>query len=363
MIDSLKTVILHAQQWSFGTEIATRRRIWTKLSKLLSSGVKIRDALDSIRARRLQSVGQYDASVIAIDQWMRRIQNGQRFADAIADWVPSQERMLLAAGERSGRLQEALISCAKVMVVQREIKKAIRNGLVYPVLLVVGVFVMMWFFGNHIIPSFSKIIPVDKWRGVAATVVHVSHWIQHWFWLPVVMLLALSGAIAWMLPNWVGASRATLDRYPPFSIYRTVLGSSWMISLAAMVGAGERMEDAMHSMGKYGNPWLKTRTEEILRGLRSGLPLGDAMARTGSGFPDREIIDDLGVYASTSGLDESLRIIADEWIAESVANIQLMMKVVFNVGILVSAGMVGFMVSGLIAMQLQMGQILRHGGV
>lgn len=348
-------------KWSFGFSTSVRRRLWLKLATLLRNGAKITEALATIRARRERSHGKNDPTVLAIDIWVRRLNNGDRFSDAIGDWVPVAERMLLAAGERSGKLDANLVACAESMESQAVIRKAVIGGLAYPILLVIASFCVLFFFGFSLIPGFSKAVSADKWTGMAAVTVTLSAWIQAWLWLPALLVTSWAASLFWVLPNWTGPARNRFESYPPFNIYRIVNGSSWIISMASLVNAGVRIEEAIVTTSKYSSKWMRSRSEAILRGLRSGTSLGEAMYRAGNGFPDPEIIDDLLVYSQVSGMDEALKKIANEWVTESVENIKVAMTVVFNVGIVVTGFIIGALVSGLLAMNSQLGQILQQG--
>lgn len=132
-----------------------------------------------------------------------------------------------------------------------------------------------------------------------------------------------------------------------------------MISFASLVAAGVRIENALQQMSIGTSPWMKARIDACLRGMRAGLNPGDALHKSGYGFPDREIIDDLAVYARLSGFDQALSIIGKEWITESVEQIQEMMKVIFGISILIVGLFIAFMVGGLIGMELQMASIMQ----
>ena len=162
------------------------------------------------------------------------------------------------------------------------------------------------------------------------------------------------------LPRWKDGLRVTFDRFMPYSIYRVLHGSTWMISFASLVNAGVRTESALEQLMAGASPWMKVRIQACLKGMRSGLNPGDALAKSGFGFPDIEIIDDLGVYARLSGFDIALATIGREWITESVERIQAMMKVVFGFSVLLVGLFIALMVGGLIGMELQMTQILQN---
>lgn len=343
--------------FSFGMD--ARRRLWIKLSKLLANGVPILDALKSIHDRRVEGGRAKDPGTVAIASWMERIRNGHRLAAAIDGWAPRDEQMLIAAGEQSGRLHDALTNTAEIMVAKTKIRKAVVGGLLYPVLMsliALGVLVM---FSYKIIPEFAKVVPDEKWQGTARLMIDLANFTRDW--LIVMIALAVAGVVTFFasLPRWSTGFRLKLDKYPPYSIYRMLQGSAWTISLAALVSAGVRVENAVQQLGDGAGKWLGDRTHACLRGMRSGLTLGDALAKSGYDFPDREIVDDLGVYSRLSGIDQALSIIGKEWIAESVETVQGMMKGVFGASVLIVGGFIAFMVGGLIGMELQMSTIVQ----
>ncbi len=346
-------------RYLFRMGTATRRRLWLKLAKLLSNGVPIMDALGSMNERRIASNGKNDGVSIALTSWMDSIRNGNRLSDAIKNWVDSDEQMLIAAGEQSGSLHLALESVSEIMESKKKIRSAVIGGLAYPLLMLIIAFAVLIMFSYKIIPEFSAIVPDDKWHGIARVIIDFANFSRQWMWL--IVLIIVGGIFSFFasLPRWTGGMRIQLDRYAPYSIYRVMQGGTWMISFAALVAAGVRVENALQYLARDASPWLRVRTNACLSGMRSGLNVGDALAKSGYGFPDVEIIDDLGVYSKLSGFDAAAAILGKEWIVESVERIQGMMKVVFGVSVLSVGLFIAFMVGGLIGMELQMAAIMQ----
>ncbi|MDP3008256.1 MAG: type II secretion system F family protein [Methylococcales bacterium] len=343
----------------FKMDAAGRRRLWTKLSKLINNGVPILDALGSMHARRVENGNPKHPTTLALADWMDKLKNGRRLSQAIDGWVDRDEQMLLAAGEQSGKLDEALTSAAEVMEAKKKIRGAVIGGLIYPVVMMciaIGVLIM---FSFKIIPSFTGIVPDEKWHGIARFMIDLANFSRSWIWLIVAIIIAVITAFFVSLPRWSEGFRIKLDKYPPYSVYRMLQGSTWMISFAALVSAGVRIENALQQLSEGASPWLLARVQSCLRGMRSGLHAGDALAKSGYGFPDLEIIDDLGVYSKLSGFDQALSIIGREWIKESVESIQVMMKVIFGISLLFVGMFVAFMVGGLVGMELQMADIMQ----
>ncbi len=336
-----------------------RRRLWLKLAKLIGNGVPILTALQSIHDRRVASSGKSHPHAIATKHWITGIKNGSRLSNMLRGWADDDERMLISAGEQSGAMEKTLISAAMVMEAKNRIKGAGIGRLAYPFGLGCLSLGMIYMFGFKIVPAFTDIIQGDKWTGMARHVVDISLFLQHWLWLLVVLAIIMLIIFYLSLSRWDGKARITLDRYIPYSVYRIVLGSTWLISFSALVEGGLRVEHALRELSTTASPWMRTRITGCLRGMQSGLSVGDALIRAGHEFPDREIIDDLGVYSSLSGFDVALSMLGKEWLDESVSQIRSRMQVVFGASILLLGVVIAFMASGLISMELQISSIIQ----
>jgi type II secretory pathway component PulF len=343
-------------------EGSARRRLWVKLAKLIANGVPILQGLESMLARRRASSGKGDATVIALEEWSTGMRNGKRLSGMLDGWVTPVEKMLISSGEATGTMEVALTSTTRVMEAQTEIKSAVAKGLAYPIILVIVAFTVLYMFGFKVVPEFTKIVPAERFHGLAQVLISLSNFARNWIFVTAGVVIGLVVALLASLSRWDGPLRTKLDRYAPYNIYRVVIGSTWLIGLASMLEAGIRMEDAMQQLSDMADKWLKNRINGAMRGMRSGLSLGDALGKSGYEFPDKEIIDDLGVYSALSGFDEAISILGREWLTESVAQIKIKMNVVFGVALLSVAILVGTMVSGMMTMQLQMSQIIQQKG-
>lgn len=344
-------------RWQFRSDARGRQALWRKLAKLLHDGIPILAGLQEIRA--LRSPGAPLA--LAVQDWVRGINNGRPLSEVVAPWVDPQERMLIMAGEQSGRLEQCLHSVVKVARAAAAIRAAVWGGLAYPAFLLLLAIAALYFFGYRIIPAFANAAGAAAWTGLARTMVGTAWFVQHWLHWIALALAVLLVALLLALPRWNGAARTWLDRHPPFSIYRILQGSSWLIALAALVAAGMRIETAIEQLSRQAVPWTRLRSEAALTGLRAGRNLGEALARSGYEFPDREIIADLRLYAGKSGFDEALRQIGDAWIVDAVERVQALTRILFAVALLLVGAVVMFIAAGFGAMQMQLMQILQRG--
>src|SRR5437763_839840 len=147
-----QTLTIAWARWQFRHDGRTRQGLWRKLAKLLHDGIPIIAGLQEIRALR-----DPDAPVaIAIQHWMRGMNNGRALSDVIVPWVSPQERMLIVAGEQAGHLEQALHSVVKVARAGAAIRAAVLAGLAYPAFLLLLAVGALYFFGWRIIPAFSR---------------------------------------------------------------------------------------------------------------------------------------------------------------------------------------------------------------
>lgn len=345
-----------AQMLLFKSDLEARVRLWRKLEKLLSDGIPIVAALQALRDLRPRG----EAMHFALNEWAIAMANGRSFHQAIGGWVNSEEKMMVMAGDQAGALAQSLRSMIKVAQARQKIRGAVRSGLAYPTVLMLVTFGGLYLFSYKMVPAFTQSASGVAWTGMARTVVDVAGFVQGWlFWMLAMLVCLLTGV--WVsLSQWAGRSRVRFDRHVPYSIYRVVQGASWIIALSAMIESGLRIESAMGHLMRSASPWAQERIGATLRALKSGFNIGQALSTTGYEFPDREIIADLHIYGGKSGFDEALKLIADDWISQSVEKIERLMKQVFNVALVTLTLVIAFQVTGLMALQMQFSSQVRQ---
>lgn len=343
-----------AQWWFRSVDSGGRRRLWQKLGKFIRNGVPILQALKDLHRRRMTMHGKSDPQCVALGQWIDGVKNGRSLAEVLRGWVGPVELMLISAGETSGNLEASLASATNVMEAGKQIRSAVWKGLTYPTILAAVALVVLYQFGFRVVPQFVKMVPAERLTGMASILIKMSTFAQNYLlWLCIALVIVIA-LFFFSLPRWDGRARVWLDRYAPYSIYRVLQGSTWLIGLSAMLEAGVRLEQALVQLSGLADAWLKNRIGAAIRGMRAGIGIGDALYKSGYEFPDREIIDDLAIYSSMSGFDEAIAILGKEWLTESVEQIRTKMSVVFVASFVLVASVVAISVSGLFAMELQM---------
>jgi type II secretory pathway component PulF len=339
---------------------SARLHLYRKIAKMLSNGLPLLKALEDLQQRASEGGRKPNEPLaIVLDDCRRMVQNGRMLSEGLAWWVPKSEQMIIMAGEQSGRLEVTLSAVVAVVQAEKRIKGLIVGGASYPVALFALIFIYLYLFGTRVIPQFTHLVNPETWRGAARSLYLMSEVVQNWTPLIAGGMLGLMLALFVSMPLWRGGLRIIADRFAPYSIYRLVVGSGFLMAFSALQHAGITVEKSLMRMAEMASPWLRERLEGALLGVKSGLNCGEALRNAGYGFPSKEVIDDLCVYADYKGFADSLKIIADEWMEEGVEQVSAQMKVLNGVAIVSLALIIGWLVTGFFGIQHEIASMTR----
>lgn len=331
----------------------TRMKIYRKLISLLRNRFSLMDALDRIRGIITNDGKNPDEPMaLAILYWSRELQNGHPFSVALEGWAPASERLMLSVGDVSN-LENALENLIKVAEGTKKMKEPLVSAISYPMFLSMMTVLIIYAIGAYMVPPMISAAPNTRWTGSAKDLVNVSEWIQeNWLFafsiLPAIFLLIYA-----TLGRWKGKTRAFFENVPPWSLYRIFVGVTWMLAMAALVRAGTPVSQALRSLRHDASPYLLYRIDSALVFINNGDNLGEALNKTGLGFPDKEIIGDLRIYSEMDNFQEALDQMANEWLEDSVTGITQKAAVLNMVATLFVSGAIAWAVMGTFAMQDQ----------
>lgn len=337
-----------------------RLRLYRKVSKMLANGLPLLKILEELRDRASHS-GQHqnDPMAIILNDCRRLVQNGRTFGEALESWAPKTERMIIMAGEQSGRLEATLLSVIEVVQAGKKIKSVIIAGVTYPIAILILIVCYLYVFGTRVIPEFAKVVDPAGWHGAARSLNTMSVLVQNYLLYLVTVLVLVGVAIGYALPRWRGNLRVVMDHVVPFSIYRLVVGSGFLMAFSALQHAGITVERSLIRLSDMAQPWLRERLDGALLGVKSGMNCGEALRNSGYGFPSPEVVDDLCVYAEYKGFSEALRTLADEWMEEGVETVATQMKVLNGFAIVLLAVVIGWLVTGFFGIQQEIANMTR----
>jgi type II secretory pathway component PulF len=337
-----------------------RLSLYRKIAKMLSHGLPLLKILEELRDRASEHGKKpHEPLAIVLDDCRRMVQNGRLLADGLEWWVPRSEQMIIMAGEQSGKLEHTLMAVVGVVQAGKKIKTVILGGIAYPLAILVLIIAYVYLFGTRVIPQFTRMIDPSGWHGAAKSLYLMSLWVQNWMVTTIVVVFIMFAGMFFSLSRWRGPVRIVVDRLPPYSIYRLMVGCGFLMAFSALQSAGVTVEKSLLRLSAMSTPWLRERLDGALLGVRSGLNCGEALRNAGYEFPSKEVIDDLCVYAEYKGFAEALKLLADEWMEQGVDAIGLRMKVLNGFSIITLALVIGWLVTGFFGIQQEIAALTR----
>lgn len=332
-----------------------RTRIYTKLGKFLENAVPLIRALDIVRDHESDGGKKNTKPVVMIlDDLINEIRNGKSFSLALQKWVNDEEVSILNAGEIAGTLHDSIKDILFIFKANKAIKSAL-GGLIYPIALVASTIFFLYIFSARVVPAFVQVLPRGKWKGQGAMLGNVSDFIMHWYIIIGCTVTVVLILIFVSFPHLTGRLRVRLDRFVPWSIYKTVKGCAFLIAFSALTKAGVTAPEVLNLLSKFANAWYTERLQATRRKLLNGSPnIGEALYTSGYEFPDKTTIIDMRSYAALSGADEMLDILSREALTSTVEKIQLQVGVLKNLAIVLMGFTFMFIISAMFDLQMQL---------
>ena len=300
---------------------SARLKTWKKIAALLRHNVPDLVALTRLRDR--YSVRKHPMAKV-LTSVIDAMNAGQSFDAAFQPWAPHEEIMLLRGGRRGNRLPEALMECVSIIKVRKKIVGSLLSAITYPIILLCMFLALLLTTSWFVMPQLALIADPETWDGPAVILFSVCDFVASGKGLVFLVVMALGlVAVLLSLPRWIGPLRVRADLIPPWSIYRLVVGSIWLFTMATLLKAHVQLDAILGDMldSKVLRPWLRERVENINILYQKEANFGALLLELNMNFPDREMLEDLSVYASMPDFHDLLYEIATEWLDEGVERI------------------------------------------
>lgn len=322
------------QKLTFG--LKARVSMYERIGAFLEAGIDMVTTLRTIRDRYKKRRSTQGRAKI-LDSWIRSMERGGTFSDAIREWVPSSEHMLISSGERGEGIISGLQEARVLSQASAKSKAAILGGTIFPAVLFAMIIGMLIMFQVQMVPIFKQLLPVDRWPGSAQTLNSLSAFMKNQLYLVLGAVLAGSAVISYTMPRWRGDLRLKVfDKLPPWSIYRSYQASSFLISLSSLMKAGVANYDALRLMHRTASPWMRLHLERMMFSMRSGgANPGEALD---TGLLDPDVAGDIQDYSRLGSFQNAIYRIGQRSLEDGVKSIQLKMDVLKNILLFAVAG-------------------------
>jgi type II secretory pathway component PulF len=361
-ISSIDELERKLTKYQFRTSRKQRFRIYRKLEGMLRGNEALSRALDRLYLNTSE-LGKYPRrpGAVALREWFLKDRAGGTLAESMEGWVPSGELYMIRAGEESGTLAKALASVQAVGEKAKQMRAAVTYAVGYPVFMVILVSLVLYMFGVQLIENMRKTAPkrvVDAMGGVA----DLSDFIREWGIVVIIVLILLAMLITFTLPRWRGKLRAKFDMYPPWSWYRILQGSGFLLGLSALLGAQVPLKRALEILEEQGNPWIRERINAARQEVLRGRNLGEALRIGQYNFPDPMVAIDLEILSERSDVGQVIEHVTEEWINEQIDDMKNQALVARNVGMMIVGGVIAWTMMSIFNVVTELSKPVGPGG-
>ena len=313
-----------------------RIAIWHLCANLLESGFEIERVFPLVREMyALQGKRWIAARIESLEE---AVKTGH-LSRAVGRTASGGEALVFQAFGRTDAVA-VFAAAARIAEVQDKLLMALWANLAGPCLLVMALVGVIWGAGAFFIPQLADYYPMSDWPEWSQSAGGLCLWVaEEILWIGIAAGGAL-GAVVWLGAVWTGTGRAMADRVVPFSWMRMVTGLAFLLTALECARAGLDLNDrTFMALARGSTRYVRHRIATIAANMNRGLGFGQAMAATGHGFPEPQLI---AVVAALEGMprwESRLGVFCERWV-ERAEHLVRTRTLVFNRVLLLLVGAV-----------------------
>ena len=334
-----------------------RVQFYQEFAALLRSGMSKPEAIELLSLVATdEGKKKGDPVGVILKSVLLDIQNGQSFGEAIRQWVPADDRMVLEATENSDDFPTQLEEYCETLRMKRKVVGTIIGGLTYPVFLFIMVFSMLIYFGRVIVPSIAVLLPVEKWQGPAKFLAFLGRFAENYAVVSAIVMVVTLSIVAISLPRWTGLIRRYADYLPIYRLYRIYTGISFMLAVSSLMRGGMAPIVAIERVLPLTTPYVRERLRGIRRGMLNGLDLGESLHKYGRSWPDYKMNLSIKIFARTQDLSSQLARLSQDWLRLNQEKMAQRMSAIRNIALVMVFLIIIAVVGGMYSLQGQIAQ-------
>ncbi len=325
---------------------------YSQLADLLRSGVPLLRSLELLERRTTHKVLK-----LVIRDVRDQVADGTHLADALRQHPAAFSELavsMVRAGEEGGFLEDVLKRIAVFSDQQQELKSRVIGASAYPLFLItmgtIIVTAMLVFFVPKFEPIFERMSSRGELPWATTALMGFSSLLQHY---GIILLVAIIAAIVFTIPYlrtdagrlWLDKLRLTIYGLGP--IARSLAIARFCRILGTLLHNGVPILRALRiAKDAAGNRVLSQAIAAAAENISAGRSLAQPLAASGQ-FPE-EIAEMIAVGEESNNLEQVLIDIADNLEQHAKRQVELFVRLLEPVMLLIIAGLILFVVVGLL---------------
>jgi len=327
--------------------------ITRQLSTLLSSGVTLMEALTSIAG---EQKGFWRNILVGIKEKVAGGSSLSRALEGCGPLFPEFYVNMVAAGEASGNLDQALGRMADFLESQSSLRSKVRTSMIYPVFMICIGFIVLSFLFTFVIPKITRIFKDTESALPFITVVliTVSDIFQRFWWLLAGLALAAAAGFRRLKEK----NRMLIDTFIlrlPGEIMQSLYFGRFARTFGFLLEGGLPVLRALELSSKaIGNKALESRVMEAAARVAEGARLSASL----DGFPP-VLLQLISTGERSGQLVGILKKAADSYEDEFSRRVQKALSYLEPGMILVMGALVGIIVLAVLLPIFQLNQLIK----
>ena len=201
----------------------------------VSEGILLFTEEEKDSARKAQLTTVYDS-----------MEQGETLAKALSasGAFPSYMIDMIEMGERTGKLDDTLMSLSRYYDRQEQMSGSIRGAVFYPLMLLATLLIVLIVFVVKVLPIFYDVYRQlgSEMSGIAKAALNFGMWLSN-NWIPIVIVLVVIIALAVLFRKNLG--RGIMQIFMRGSIGKAITSSRFSGVMAMAMSSGMEMDEAM----------------------------------------------------------------------------------------------------------------------
>ncbi len=321
-----------------------------QLAIMLNAGLTIIDSIEILKKQTSKTVfknllGDIDKS----------IREGKNFSSALAKYPQYFSTFYIAlvkSGEASGKLDSILSKLAENLEFQRAFKSKIKNALIYPVVIIIAMFAMIFVIMTFVVPRLTELYESMQVElsGSTQFLINISSFLES-YWIFVLVGIGVAGFLFQRgLKSPTG--KKLFDTYVLYvPVFGKIIITASLVdatrTLSILIGSGVPILDALSIVTEVNtNTVFRNAFIRIKERVEKGLSIGTAMSNEKI-FPE-SLVQMTIVGEQTGHLDETLDKVSGYYQSETELAVKAMLVLIEPMILIVLGVTVGFVVMAVI---------------
>lgn len=209
---------------------------------------------------------------LLFEEWLQRMKLGIQFEKLFEDVASSAEILQIHASRSNTKdpinaLTDGIDAAKMLNKKSQELKEMMVKAIRYPAIMFAVVLGLLFAFKTTLLPFLIGTSPVEEWPQAAVDNVAFISLFTDTFYINLALLGGFMYFIYYTMVNSTGKIRTAVAGLPPYSLYRSIMGQSILMTLSTLMQSNIDFQTAIKLIASSSPPHIRFHLLSILDSL------------------------------------------------------------------------------------------------